>query len=178
MLILVLRSRRINDTAPAPELFFSWTWILLQLRSSTFWFSWVWLLLWSSFFHSMAPASVRFFTLIFSIVLVYIKLTGKWKVGLFGHKTERIYQYEKISEKKQQSRVQTIQRTVTSRNIAQDNGSNINKFWKGSRWFWQGSRQVHICLNFIPSWKCRLLSRKAMLVRFQLVITFMLSCCW
>jgi len=35
--------------------------------------------------------------------------------------------------KKQQSRVQTIQRTVTGRNVAQDNGSNINKFWKGSR---------------------------------------------
>jgi len=34
-----LRSRRKNDTASAPELFFLWTW--LQLRS--FWFSWVWL---------------------------------------------------------------------------------------------------------------------------------------
>jgi len=34
-----MRSHRKNDTAPAPELFFSWTW--LQLRSS--WFSWVWL---------------------------------------------------------------------------------------------------------------------------------------
>jgi len=34
-----LRSRRKNDTTPAPELFFSWTW--LQLLST--WFSWVWL---------------------------------------------------------------------------------------------------------------------------------------
>jgi len=42
------------------------------------------------------------------------------------------------SAKKQQPHVQTIQRTVTSRNpgrnVTQDNG-NINKFWKGSRWF-------------------------------------------
>jgi len=34
-----LRGSRKNYTAPAPELFFSWTW--LQLRSS--WFSRVWL---------------------------------------------------------------------------------------------------------------------------------------
>jgi len=34
-----LRRRRKNDTAPAPKLFFSWTW--LQLRSS--WSSWAWL---------------------------------------------------------------------------------------------------------------------------------------
>jgi len=38
------------------------------------------------------------------------------------------------SAKKQQSQVQTIQITVTSRNVTQDNG-NINKFWKGGRWF-------------------------------------------
>jgi len=30
-----LRSRRKNDTAPAPELFFSWTW--MQRRSSGLW---------------------------------------------------------------------------------------------------------------------------------------------
>jgi len=41
-----LRSRRKNVTAPAPELFFSWT--LLKLRSS--WFSWAWLQLRSSLF--------------------------------------------------------------------------------------------------------------------------------
>jgi len=38
------------------------------------------------------------------------------------------------SAKKQQSQVQTIQRTVTSRNATQHN-SNINIFWKGSPWF-------------------------------------------
>jgi len=38
------------------------------------------------------------------------------------------------SAKKQQSQVQTIQRTVTSRNVTQDNG-NINKSGKGGRWF-------------------------------------------
>jgi len=38
------------------------------------------------------------------------------------------------SAKKQQSQVQTIQRTVTSGNVTQDNG-NLNNFWKGSRWF-------------------------------------------
>jgi len=35
------------------------------------------------------------------------------------------------SAKKQQSQVQTIQRTVTNRDATQDTG-NINKFWKGS----------------------------------------------
>jgi len=40
----------------------------------------------------------------------------------------------KKSAKKQQSQVQMIQRTVTSRNVTQDN-IKINKFWKGSRWF-------------------------------------------
>jgi len=38
------------------------------------------------------------------------------------------------SVKKQQSKIQTIQRTVTSRNETQDIG-NINNFWKGIRWF-------------------------------------------
>jgi len=40
----------------------------------------------------------------------------------------------KKSVKKQQEQVQTIQRTIASRNAIQDKG-NINKFWKGSRWF-------------------------------------------
>jgi len=40
----------------------------------------------------------------------------------------------KKSAEKQQSQVQTIQRTVTGRNVTQDNG-NINKFWKSSRSF-------------------------------------------
>jgi len=35
---------------------------------------------------------------------------------------------------KQQSQVQTIKRTVIGIKQSQDNG-NINKFWKGSRWF-------------------------------------------
>jgi len=66
------------------------------------------------------------------------------------HKTKTIYQTywsklmlvfyyqrsascdEKNSEKTQQSPVQTIQRTITGRNVIQDNG-NTNKFWKGSR---------------------------------------------
>jgi len=42
----------------------------------------------------------------------------------------------KKSAEKQQSQVQTIQRTVTGRNVTQDNG-NINKFWKSSRSFWR-----------------------------------------
>jgi len=37
------------------------------------------------------------------------------------------------STKKQRSQDQTIQRTVTSRNVTQDNG-NIKNLWKGSRW--------------------------------------------
>jgi len=40
------------------------------------------------------------------------------------------------SANKQQSQVQTIQRTVASRNATQVNG-NINKFWKGSHWFYR-----------------------------------------
>jgi len=44
-----LRSRRKNDTAPASELFASWTWLRLQLRSS--WFSWVLLRIRSSLFY-------------------------------------------------------------------------------------------------------------------------------
>ena len=42
--------------------------------------------------------------------------------------------------KKQQSHVQTIQITATSRNVTQDNG-NGNNFLKGSRWF------CHQCLR-------------------------------
>jgi len=38
------------------------------------------------------------------------------------------------SVKKQQSQVQTIQRTVTSEKATQGN-NYINNFWKGSRWF-------------------------------------------
>jgi len=38
------------------------------------------------------------------------------------------------SGKKQQSQVQTIQRTVTGRITTHDN-DNTNNFWKGSRWF-------------------------------------------
>jgi len=38
------------------------------------------------------------------------------------------------SLKKQQSQVQMIQKTVTSRNVTQDN-DNINNFCKGSCWF-------------------------------------------
>jgi len=38
------------------------------------------------------------------------------------------------SAKKQQSQLQKIQRTVTSKKVTQDNGKT-NKFWKESRWF-------------------------------------------
>ena len=40
------------------------------------------------------------------------------------------------SAKKQQSQAQTIQVTVTTRNVIQINGT-INNFWKGSRWFFR-----------------------------------------
>ena len=53
-----LRSRRKNDAAPAPELFFSWTWP--QLRSSCV--SWVWLRIRSSVFHG-SGSCVCFHTL-------------------------------------------------------------------------------------------------------------------
>jgi len=38
------------------------------------------------------------------------------------------------STKNQQSQVQTIPRTVTSRNVTAGNG-DVNNFWKGSCWF-------------------------------------------
>jgi len=66
------------------------------------------------------------------------------------HKTMRIYQtflsnliwyfYTssaltiRNSAKKQQSQVQTIQKTTTSRNVTEDNVKMYN-FWKGSCWF-------------------------------------------
>ena len=57
--------------------------------------------------------------------------------------------HEEISEKKQ-SQVQSIQRTVPSRNVTQHNG-NINNFWKGSRWF---CRQYlrSFCYFLRPEW--------------------------
>jgi len=59
----------------------SLTW--LRLQSS--WFSWALLRLRSFFFHNMAPAqvpvSVRLCTLIFSIVLVCLKLNWKWNIS-------------------------------------------------------------------------------------------------
>jgi len=95
-----------------------------------------------------APASVRFNTL-----LQYVNCHGvphvEWKVNLYQlHRTKRIYQtflsniiwylftssalIMTKSAKKQQSQVQTIQITVITRNVTQDNG-NINNVWKGSR---------------------------------------------
>ena len=58
-----LRSRRKNNSAPTPELFFSWTWLRLQLRSSRF--SWVSPAPEFSFFMAPVPyrTSVRFHTL-------------------------------------------------------------------------------------------------------------------
>jgi len=35
---------------------------------------------------------------------------------------------------KKKYKIQTIQRTVTCRNVTQDNG-NTNNFWKGNHWF-------------------------------------------
>jgi len=75
------------------------------------------------------------------------------------------------SAKKQQSQVQTIQRTVASRNVTHHN-ANINKFWECSRWFcrqhlrtfcyflWPESRiwlfgKLHLCASIKhrpPNW--------------------------
>jgi len=52
------------------------------------------------------------------------------------------------SAKKQQSQLQTLQRTVTSRNVTQDNG-NINKFWDGSRWFCRQCLSI-FCYFLLP----------------------------
>ena len=45
------------------------------------------------------------------------------------------------SAKKQQSQFQTVQRTVSSENVAHDN-ADINNFWKGSRWFYRQCRRT------------------------------------
>jgi len=95
-----------------------------------------------------APALVRFHTFIFSVVLLCLKLNRKWIIWSKLRKTKWLYQtlsnsmwnfceqrcYHEESAKKQQSQVETIQRTVTSRNVTQNN-SNINNFWKDSCWF-------------------------------------------
>jgi len=71
-----LRRRRKNVTAPAPQLFFSWTW--LQLRTS--WSSWVWTRLRSSLFHGSGWRSgfCSFSHNNILIVLMRLKLNRKW----------------------------------------------------------------------------------------------------
>ena len=127
----VLRSHRKNDTALAlpPELLVFMS-VALAPRSL---FSWLQLRL-------------------LSFLQINILLTwcaSSWIENELNqvHKTKRIHQTflsnlvwkfftssaltMRKSAKKQQSQ---IQRTVTSRNVTQDNG-NMNNFWKGSRWF-------------------------------------------
>ena len=72
-----LRSRRKNDTAPAPQLFFSWTW--LQLRSSSFHehgsrsgaFG----------FHECGSGFYSFSYINILIVSVFLKFSGKWIIS-------------------------------------------------------------------------------------------------
>ena len=97
---------------------------------------------------SPAPASVCFHTLILKLLWY----ASSWMQSELNqvHKTKRInrsflsnliwYFFTnsaltiRKSTKKQQSQVQTIQVTVITRNVTQDNG-NINNFWKDSRLF-------------------------------------------
>ena len=55
------------------------------------------------------------------------------------------------SAKKQQSQVQTIRRTVSSRNVTQDSGNIIN-IWKGCRWFYRQCRRT-FCYFLRPDFK-------------------------
>ena len=99
--------------------FISWILTLDRLRLQCGLFQGCWavvkliqLRLLSSCFMNMAPAPELFFK--------YFKLVFFTSSALTMRK----------SAKKQQSRVETIQRTATTRNITQNNG-NINNFWKG-----------------------------------------------
>ena len=74
-----LRSHRKNDTVPAPELFCSWLW--LRLRRVAIFVA-----------HAQAPASVQFYTLVFSMVLVCLKLNRKWNIWSRLHNAKKIYQ--------------------------------------------------------------------------------------
>ena len=139
-----LQSRRKNDTAPVMELFFPWT--CLQIPSSWFWSVW----LRCSFLHGSESSSgfCLFSHINIEIVMVCLKLNAKWIKS--SAKTKRInrsflsnliwYFFTnsaltiRKSTIKQQSQVQTIQVTVITRNVTQDNG-NINNFWKDSRLF-------------------------------------------
>jgi len=79
-----LLSRRQNDTAPAPKLFFHEHGFGSSSGSLGFHEN----ISGSGalFFHNRAPApvSVRFYALIVSIVLVGLKLTGKWNISSTG----------------------------------------------------------------------------------------------
>jgi len=121
-----------------------------------------------------APASVRFHTLRFQLSwcassemendeIKYTKLREYTKLfsviysGIFF--TSRALIIRK-SAKKQQSQIQTIQRTIIIRNVTQDNGK-INNFQKGSRWF---------CRQCLRSFCCFLRpeSRKGLFVKLHL----------
>jgi len=73
-----LPSRRKNSTAPAPEFFFSWTRLRLRLQFRNSWFSRVWLQLRSSLFHGSSSGFCSFSHINIAIVLVCLKLNGKW----------------------------------------------------------------------------------------------------
>jgi len=61
------------------------------------------------------------------------------------------------SAKEQQSQVQMVQRTVTSRNATQHNG-NINNFCKGGRWFWRQCQRT-FCYYLRPESRKRLFGK-------------------
>ena len=133
-IISELRIRRKNVTAPAPQLLVFMS-VAPAPELSVF------------MAPDPAPASVRLHTLIFR----WSWCASSWMENEINHlhKIRRIYQtffsYSNWlfftssavtlrKSAKQQSQVQTIQRTITSKNVTQDN-ANINNFWKGSRWF-------------------------------------------
>jgi len=86
------------------------------------------------------------------------------------------------SAKKQLSQVQTIQRTVISRIVTQDN-DNTNNFWKGSGWFCRqclrafaiscGQNQENGCV-----WKTTFVSEHLNTDLSQLTMCFSLVACF
>ena len=85
----------------------------------------------------------------------------------------------RISAKKQQPKVQTIQRTAI-RDVTQHNG-NINNFWKGSRWFCCHKDLLLFHTTRIKKmavWKTSFVSEHLKTDQFQLTKCFALVVCF
>jgi len=138
-----LRSRRKNDTTPAPELFFH------EHGSSTGALGFHECGSGALFLHGSGSSSgfCSFSHINILIVLVCLKLNRKWIQIKYTRSEEYTKPFWVISsswflqaallpwryQRKNNHRFRRF-REVTSKNVTQHNG-NINNFWKGSHWF-------------------------------------------